>query len=123
MTNLLNKNYFYRIVNVKNGNLQNSNVSSLSSFMSVCKEALDIVAPSKQKYIRGNNGPFKEKDITKTIMKRTRPMNNGLKNRCDANKRASNNQINPCVSLVWKAKLIINLTIRRCLIIRHFRKL
>ena len=47
--------------------------------MNVCKEALDKLAPLKQKYIRASNGPFMNKDITKAIMKRTRLRNNYLK--------------------------------------------
>ena len=47
--------------------------------MSVCKEALDKVAPLKQKYMRANNGSFMNKDRTKAIMKRTRLGNNYLK--------------------------------------------
>ena len=30
--------------------------------MNVCKEALDKVAPLKQKYVRASNGPFMKKD-------------------------------------------------------------
>ena len=70
----------------KTGNLQKSNDTSLCSFMHVYKEALDKVAPLKQKYIRVNNDPFTNKDITKAIMKPTRFRNNYLKHRCDANR-------------------------------------
>ena len=56
------------IINAKNGNLQNSNDTSLSSFTNVCKEALDKVVPLKQKCIRSNSGLFMDKDITKAIM-------------------------------------------------------
>ena len=42
--------------------MQNSNDTSLSYFMNVCKEALDKVAPLKQKYVRASNGPFMKKD-------------------------------------------------------------
>ena len=72
--------------------------------MNVCK-ALGKVAPSKQKYIRVNNGPFMNKDITKAIMKQTILRNNYLENRCDANKRPYSTQRNLCISLVRKAKL------------------
>ena len=64
-------NGFRSIINTNNGDLQNSNDTSLSSFMNVCLEALDKVASLKQNYIRANNGPFMNKDITKAIMKRT----------------------------------------------------
>ena len=96
---------FRSIVNRNNENLQNSNDTSLSSFMSVCKEALDKVVPLKQKYIRANNGLFMNKDLTKAIMKRTRLSNNYLKSRCDAIRKAYNAQRNLCVSLERKTKL------------------
>ena len=40
--------------------------------MVVYKKALDKEMPLKQKYIRANNGRFMNKDITKSIMKRTK---------------------------------------------------
>ena len=66
-------------LSTQNRNLQNSTDTSLSSFMNVCQETLDKVAPLKQKYIKENSGPFINKDITKAIVKRTRLMNNYLK--------------------------------------------
>ena len=41
-------NEFRSIINEKNGNSQNSNDTSMSSFINVCKGALDKVAPLKQ---------------------------------------------------------------------------
>ena len=98
-------NEFSSIINTKNDNLQNSNDSSLRFFMNVCKEVLDQVAPLKQKYIRANNGPFINKDITKAVTKRASLRNNYLKNGCDANRKAHYAQRNPCVSLIRKTKL------------------
>ena len=72
-------NEFRSIINTKNRNLQNSNDSSLSSIVNVCKEALEKVAPLKQKYVRNYNDLCINKDITKAIMKRTRLRNNYLK--------------------------------------------
>ena len=76
-------NDFRSIINTNNGNLQNSNDTSLSSFMNVCKQVLDKVAPLKQNY-----GPFTNKGITKAIMKRTRLRKNYLKNKWDTNRKA-----------------------------------
>ena len=56
-------NEFRSIINTKNENLQNSNDTSLSPFMNVCRGALDKVAPLKQKYIRAGNSSFMNKDI------------------------------------------------------------
>ena len=75
----VSNNEFTSIINTKYRNLQNSTDTSLSSFMNVCQETLDKVAPLKQKYIKENSGPFINKDITKAIVKRTRLMNNYLK--------------------------------------------
>ena len=97
-------NEFRSFINTNNGNLQNSNDISLSSFMYVCKEVLDKVSPLKQKY-RANNGPFMNKDVTKAIMKRTKSRNNYLKHRCNVNRKAYNAQRSRWVSLVRKAKL------------------
>ena len=41
-------NKFRSIINTNNGNLQKSKNYSLSSFMNVCKEALDKVGPSNK---------------------------------------------------------------------------
>ena len=118
-------NEFRSIINTNNGNLQNSNDTSLNSFMYVCKEALDKVAPLKQKYIRANNDPFMNKDITKAIMKRTRLRNNYLKHRCDANRKAYNAQRSLCFSLERKANLDYynKLNHKKVSDIRHFGKL
>ena len=89
-----------RLLTQNNANLQNSNDASWSPFTNICKEALDKIAHLKQKYIAANNGTFMNKDITKTVMKRTRSSSNYLKNRCDANRKAYKFQRNLCVSLV-----------------------
>ena len=73
--------------------------------MNVCKEAMDKVALLKQKYIKTNNGPFMNKDITKAIMKLTRLRKNYLKNGSDVNRKTYNIQRSLCLSLVRKAKL------------------
>ena len=77
--------------------------TSLSSFRNVCKEALSKVVPLKQKYIRVNNGPFMNKHITKTIMKRIRLRNNYLKKRYDGNRKAYNSQRNPMRFIIKKS--------------------
>ena len=71
---------FRSIINTKNGDLQNSNETYLSSFMNVCKEALDKVSLLKQTCIEANSGSFMNKYIIKAIMKWTRLRNNYLKN-------------------------------------------
>ena len=58
-------NDFGSIIKTNNGNLQNCNDTSLSFFMNDCKEALDKIAPLKQKSIRANSSPLMNKGITK----------------------------------------------------------
>ena len=58
-------NDFGSIIKTNNGNLQNCNCTSLGFFMNDCKEALDKIAPLKQKSIRGSNSPLMNKGITK----------------------------------------------------------
>ena len=90
-------------INTKNGNVQNSNDSSLSFFMNVCKEALDISVTFETK-IRLSNGPFMNKDRRKAVMKRARLESSYLKGRCYANRKAHNAQRGLCVSLARKVK-------------------
>ena len=82
--------------------LQGHNV--LGSFLDICKNAIDEIAPLKQKYIRTNNSPFMDKTISRVVMKRTRMRNKFLRGRTEANRRAYNIQTNYCVSLIRKTK-------------------
>ena len=49
------------------------------AFENLVLQTLDKMAPIKQKHIRGNQSPFMNKDIHKTIMTRTRLRNRFLK--------------------------------------------
>ena len=50
-----------------------SNEEGLSGFLNTCKRILDLHAPAKQKYARGNHMPFMNKALPNEIMTRTRP--------------------------------------------------
>ena len=63
------------------------NEEGLSDFLSTCKRILDLHAPRKQKYARGNHMPFMNRALSKEIMTRTRLRNNFLKDRSEGNKR------------------------------------
>ena len=76
----------------------------LGSFLDICKNAIDEIAPLKQKYIRTNNSLFMDKTISRVMMKRTRMTNKFLRERTEANRRAYNIQTNFCVSLIRKTK-------------------
>ena len=47
--------------------LENSD-KGFNEFLGVCKEALNMYAPLKEKYIRGNNSPFMNRILSKAIM-------------------------------------------------------
>ena len=82
------------------------NEEGLSDFLilSTCKRILDLHAPRKQKYARGNHMPFIKRALSKEIMTRTRLRNNFLKDRSEENKRKYSKQRNYCVSLLRKSK-------------------
>ena len=86
------------------GNFDFTTETALDSFLDICREALNKIAPLKQKYVRANNSPFMNKTILKAIIKRTRLRNRFLKDMSDSNRVAYNTQRNYCVSLIRKAK-------------------
>ena len=55
-----------------------------NKFLDLCKEALNMYAPLKKKYIRGNNSPFMNRILSKEIMKRSRLRNEFLKSKSEA---------------------------------------
>ena len=77
---------------------------SYEIFLQRYKEALDIRAPLKSKYLRSNHSPFMNKNISKAIMDRTRLRNKFLKSRSTESKLAYNKQRNYCVSLIPQTK-------------------
>ena len=80
------------------------NEERLSDFLSACKRILDLHAPRKQKYARGNHMSFMSRAVSKEITTRTRLRNNFLKDRSEENKRTYSKQRNYCVSLLRKSK-------------------
>ena len=67
-------------------------------------EVLNTHAPMKLKYVRANNAPFMNKNLSKAIMKRSRLRNKFLSNPNDNNKRIYNKHRNYCVNLLRKEK-------------------
>ena len=86
--------------------LANENIGDgdLNKFIETCHETLNNHAPSKKKYIRGNQMPFMNMELSKAIMDRTRFRNNFLKHRTDENRKKYSKQRNYCVSLLRKSK-------------------
>ena len=80
------------------------NENGLNNLLNACIRILDIHAPRKQKYSRGNHMPFMNKALSKEIMRRTRLRNKFLKDRSEENKKKYSKQRNYCVSLMRKSK-------------------
>ena len=78
--------------------------TDLNKFIEICLKTLNNYAPSKEKYNRGNQMPFINKDLSKAIMDRTRFRNKFFKNRNDENRKKYSKQRNYCVSLLRKTK-------------------
>ena len=78
--------------------------SGFDIFMNKCKDVFDIRVRIKHKYIRSNQSPFMNKEISKAIMNRTRLRNSFLRTRCIRGKEAYNKQRNYYVSLIRKTK-------------------
>ena len=77
--------------------LENSS-KGFNKFLGVCKEALNVYAPLKKSYIKGNNSPFMNRILSKGIMNRTRLRNELLKSKSEDDKKKYANQRNYCVS-------------------------
>ena len=58
------------------------NCNDIDSFLAKCKDVLYRTVPLKQKHIRTNNSPVINKNILKTVMKRTRWKNKSIKVAC-----------------------------------------
>ena len=89
------------LINVlQNVNNEIDNEEFKKTFMHV----LNIHAPMKKKFIRGNNAPFMNKTLSKAFMHRSKLKNNFNKNPTEENKRLYKKQRNFCVSLLEKEK-------------------
>ena len=78
--------------------------NDLENFLSICIQATNRHAPSKKKFIRGNQSPFMNKDLSKAIMTRSRLRNKFLKSRTLSNRENYAKQRNFCVTLLRKTK-------------------
>ena len=65
--------------------------NGLNNLLNACKRMLDIHAPRKQKYARGNHMPFMNKALSKEIITRTRLRNKFLKDRNEENRKKIQN--------------------------------
>ena len=84
-----------------NGNNCDDN---FENFTSSCNIILNELAPQKKKYVRGNQSPFMNKNLSKAIMKRSKLRNILTKKRTEENRKNYNKQRNLCVTLLRKSK-------------------
>ena len=90
---------------LKNGlqNLDHENMG-YDEFKDTFMNVLNLHAPMKKKYVRGNNAPFMNKTLSKAFMHRSKLKNKYNKNPSEENKKSYNQQRNYCVSLLKKEK-------------------
>lgn len=72
--------------------------------MKICEHTLNVHAPKKQKFLRGNNSPFMNKELSKAIMERSRLRNKYLNDRREERRKQYNKQRNFCVGFLRKTK-------------------
>ena len=84
--------------------LANKHNDSLFEFVSIAYQTLNELAPSKQRFVRGNQSPFINKEYSKAIMTRSRLRNKFWKLNTPENRQAYSKQRNYCVSLLRKTK-------------------
>ena len=99
--------------------------SGLNDLLDACKRILDIHAPCKQKYAKGNHMPSMNKALSKEIMTRTRLRNKFWKDRSEKNNNKYSKQRNYCVSLLRNLNRTISEILMRkiSLITKIFGKL
>ena len=68
-------------------------------------DTLNLFAPIKKKYARGNQMSFMTKDLSKEMMTRSRLRNKYLKDKTEENRLLYTQQRNKCVSLLRKTKI------------------
>ena len=68
-------------------------------------DTLNLFAPIKTKYARGNQMPFMTKNLSKEMMTRSRLRNKYLKDKTEENRLLYTQQGNKCVSLLKKTKI------------------
>ena len=102
--NFDNKNYRQAVLAASRNCMGKSSDGNCDHFFSICSELLDWYAPRKKKFIRGNQAPFWNRELSKEVMKRTRLRNKFLKYKTIEYQEEYNKQRNYCVSLLRKTK-------------------
>ena len=102
--NFDNKNYRQAVLAASRNCIGQSSDGNCDHFFSICSERLDWYAPRKKKFIRGNQAPFWNRELSKEVMKRTRLRKKFLKYKTIEYQEEYNKQRNYCVSLLRKTK-------------------
>ena len=102
--NFDNKNYRQAVLAASRNCIGQSSDGNCDHFFSICSELLDWYAPRKKKFIRGNQAPFWNRELSKEVMKRTRLRKKFLKYKTIEYQEEYNKQRNYCVSLLRKTK-------------------
>ena len=93
------------LVNNLSNEVFSNNDNGLEKFCKTTMDTLNLFAPIKKKYARGNQMPFMTKDLSKEMMTRSRLRNKYLKDKTEENRLLYTQQRNKCVSLLRKTKI------------------
>ena len=80
---------------------ENFNTNTLEKFLGICVNVVNQHATCKKKTLRGNDSSFMNKELSKTIMTRTKLRNKFQKNRTEGNWRPYTRQRNYCLLLLY----------------------
>lgn len=80
---------------------ENFNTNTLEKFLGICVNVVNQHATCKKKTLRGNDSSFMNKELSKTIMTRTKLRNKFQKNRTEGNLRPYTRQRNYCLLLLY----------------------
>ena len=78
--------------------------NGIDSFLKISADLLEKHTQHKKRFLRANQKPFINSEISKSIMTRTKLRNCFLKNRSDENRQLTCKPRNECMSLLKKAK-------------------
>ena len=93
------------LVNNLSNEIFSNNDNGSEKFCKTTMDSLNLFAPIKKKYARGNQMPFMTKDLSKEMMTRSRLRNKYLKDKTEENRLLYTQQRNECVSLLRKTKI------------------
>ena len=85
------------LVNNLSNEVFSNNDNGLEKFCKTTMDTLNLFAPLKKKYARGNQMPFMTKDLSKEMMTRSRLRNKYLKDKTEENRLLYTQQRNKCV--------------------------